>query len=423
MKIPASALNPLQIAYIIGRTHYLPLGGVGMHDFRVFRGNLDSILLQESLTILVQKHAALRTLIDIDEFTQSTREKGTINFTEINFRDLSYENATLQANQFIDSHSHYLHDLADSPWHIWLILLPEHIGCDYNSILLTSFDALILDGYSISILLEELFDHYHNALCNSYQMESAVIETNKSQQSEFDFYKNKQEDVFFWQEKIRTMTNTLDFPWKRDLESIKTSKYARKTVFIKKQHWDVLRSIATQESLLPNALLNSIVLEALAEQSNSNHIYAAIPISFSLYQNQLSNHSTVIPIGYHKRDDKSFFESAHEIQRDTLDALEHVSFSGIEIARLICDQVKTSIPFPIVLTNGLSWRLPPHRDYIDYYSGQTQTPQVAMDIRLSFSHAKELVIDIDYAIEAIDLNVIDVLLTSIQDRICQFSLL
>lgn len=422
MKMSSAPLTALQIAYIIGREYYLPLGGVGMHDFRVFRGSLDSKLLQGCLEVLVEKHTALRTMIDTKGFTQTILENGSVNYTEINFRDLAYEDAFLKAHQFTDLYSHYLHDLTLPPWHFWLIQLPECNHCNYNSILLASFDALILDGYSISIILEELFDHYHHALCNTPLKQNETSEARQSPLLKANFYENKQEDILFWQDKIKSMPHGLDFPWSTDLEAIKTSRYGRATISISKRHWDSLVLIAAQQSLLPNALLNGIVLEVLSEQSNSDYIYVAIPISFSLYQHELSNNSTVIPIGYHHSKDNSFFEKVDKIQSDTFDALGHISFSGIEIARLICDQIKTSIPFPIVLTNGLSWRLPPHNDYLAYYSGQTQTPQVAMDIRMSFSHAKDLVIDIDYAIEAVELKVINTLLTSIKNRICQLSL-
>ena len=422
MKTSNNFLNPLQIAYIIGRTHYLPLGGVGMHDFRVFRGKLDGQSLQKSLRILVEKHVALRTMIDGGSFTQTILEKNDTNFTEIDFSNLTPEEAELKTNQLIELYSHHVHDLTNSPWHIWLIQLPECSHYSWKSILLTSFDALILDGYAISIILEELFYHYNNITYSVHKEINSLTKINKTQPSKINIYENNIEDETFWKNKIKTMGNTVSFPWKKDLESINSSRYNRRTATIDKQCWDKLSLIAAKQPLLPNSLLNGIIFDSLSNLTNNTPLYVAIPISLSLYQDCLSNHSTVIPIIYDQTENKSLFNRVSKIQSDTFEALEHISFSGIEIARLICDQIKTSVPFPIVLTNGLSWRLPPHEDYINYYSGQTQTPQIAMDIRLTFSHNKDLVIDIDYATEAIELAVIDSLLISIKnsiESICQ----
>lgn len=404
MNINNGQLSPIQIAYIIGRTHYLPLGGVGMHDFRVFNGDLDGQILHKCLLILVQKYAALRTLIDADSFSQKVLPQGAVQLTEICFRDKSRVEAVREAGRLIAQYEHYVHALKSPPWQLWLIQLPDgEVGAD-KSMLMVSFDALILDGYAISKLLSELFEHYDMACLGLLEEKETTPMIGAL--SEIDFFENKPEDAVYWQQKVQTMTQEMDFPWLKPLASIICSKYKRQTKVIDQQDWQHLSQIAAKQGILPNALLNGIILQALAAQNEGGRVYVAVPVSLSLYQEHLSNHSTVLAITYEGAEEDSFFDRVKVLQAETFDALAHISFSGIEIARLICDQMKTSVPFPIVLTNGLSWQRPPRREYIRYTSGQTQTPQVAMDVRSSYAHEGHLLIDVDYAVEAVSEEVV-----------------
>ncbi len=418
MNMPNGLLSPLQIAYIIGRSHYLPLGGVGMHDFRLFKGHLDGQRLKRCLALLVKKYEALRTLINAEAFTQTILSSGEAQYTEICLRDWPVAAARQEAERLIERHTHYVHDLKRPPWHFWLIQLPEGQAHENRSILMISFDALILDGYAISTVLVELFEYYDDAslaaastLANSHGMTGGM--------ADIDFFANKPEDALFWHSKVQAMTQTIDFPWQRNLETIVCSEYKRATLRIDEQDWQGLSTMAAQQGLLPNALLNGMILSALAAQNNGGELYVAIPVSLSLYQQGLSNHSTVLAITFAAHEEALFFDTIAALQAQTFEALGHISFSGIEIARLICDQVKTSVPFPIVLTNGLSWPRPPRKEYLRYVCGQTQTPQVAMDVRASYSDTGDLLIDIDYAEEALSLAVIDGVLAAITALACQ----
>ncbi|MBP6116064.1 MAG: hypothetical protein KA498_05460 [Neisseriaceae bacterium] len=406
MNVSDGSLSPLQIAYIIGRTHYLPLGGVGMHDFRTFKGQLNGQQLQNCLALLVQKHAALRTLINADTFTQTVLEQAEVQYTEIDLQGLPHGEARNQTAALMAQYSHYVHDLKRPPWHFWLVQLPEG-AAEGNSILMISFDALILDGYAISALLLALFDDYDEAIGQLGTAQKAGVAHVSNGLANIDFFANKPEDALFWQNKIQALTQTIDFPWQTDLEAIVRSTYGRVTLGISSADWAGLSKRAAQHGVLPNALLNGLILAALAAQNNNGSLYVAIPVSLSLYQQGLSNHSTVLAITHDAHAGTSFFEQVAALQAQTFEALAHISFSGIEIARLICDQIKTSVPFPIVLTNGLSWQRPPEKPYLRYDSGQTQTPQVALDVRASYAAAGDVLIDLDYAEAALSLRVVE----------------
>nr|ELR5037811.1 hypothetical protein [Providencia stuartii] len=150
--------------------------------------------------------------------------------------------------------------------------------------------------------------------------------------------------------------------------------------------------------------------------SEREDIYVGLPISFSIYNKELSNLSTIIPL-YYRINDDSLVNNAKNIQSDTMNGLSHVSYSGIEIARELCSKFKNSIPFPIVITNALSWKVEPYDSSFYYHSGLTQTPQVALDIRIQLTNTRNLSIDFDFAVSAISESLINDLMLLINKEI------
>ena len=45
----------------------------------------------------------------------------------------------------------------------------------------------------------------------------------------------------------------------------------------------------------------------------------------------------------------------NRLQTEVLEGLQHLSFSGVDLARLLFEKVGTAPVLPIVITNGLSW--------------------------------------------------------------------
>ena len=150
----AKPLSSLQQAYLLGRSEQWPLGGVAMHDFRVFRGRLDPQRFCQRLSELVDYFAALRTVIDVEKQQQSVLPALQPHLEQIDLTLLSAQEAEHQVNQLRHRYQQIRHDPALPPWKIILVALPE----ENEYCVLTSFDALILDGQGISRIIARLFD-------------------------------------------------------------------------------------------------------------------------------------------------------------------------------------------------------------------------------------------------------------------------
>ncbi|MEK6213063.1 MAG: condensation domain-containing protein, partial [Vibrio fluvialis] len=158
-------LNGLQQAYLVGRSEHLPLGGVAMQDFRVYRGTVDADQLHARLVELVDTLPVLRTRIDDTTLTQWVSDERIVNWQHCDLRDRSRAQALSLAEALIEQVSHSRHDLSCSPWKVWLVSLPEAepdtLATDaFRHIVLTSFDALISDGHSIAYLLARMLENH-----------------------------------------------------------------------------------------------------------------------------------------------------------------------------------------------------------------------------------------------------------------------
>ncbi|MCG8157284.1 hypothetical protein JMY81_15620 [Brenneria goodwinii] len=405
------SLNKMQVAYLVGRMNYLPLGGVAMHDFREFRGDINIDIFTECLQKKVIKHSALRTIIDQTNFTQSLAEHGEVNLTVVDYRNSPRHEALKQAELLRAQVSHYKHDSGKSPWGVWLLKINKEQDTDFNTVIFFSFDGLILDGYSISLLINEVITGYMRLKSDRECDDEKTI--NKNIQNT-DFYLNKETDKTYWLEKI-TLLKPNKFPWRTPLERIPQSRYQRRGLAISREIWNEITKYSKKSGVFPNSLINTIVLRALCKLTNNASFYVGLPVSFSLYQNELSNNSTVIPLNYTECN-RPLLEAAKDIQTETMNGLFHISFSGVEIARNLCVQFKTSIPFPIVLTNALSWVAAPYYSDFYYAAGLTQTPQIGLDIRIYLSSQETLLIDIDFAEEAVSEDIVKQLLAVIQEQ-------
>ena len=152
------SLTPMQKAYLLGKSKMFPLSQSSMHDFREFKGQMDAKTLAQRMSQLIELYSALRTVIDETQLVQRVESNIDV-MQHLKIYDFSHFNltqATIKLEMLREEYRHFSHDLSTSPWQIALIQLPE--SAETSSVVLTSFDGLIIDGYSISVLLDQLFN-------------------------------------------------------------------------------------------------------------------------------------------------------------------------------------------------------------------------------------------------------------------------
>ncbi|MFP7608072.1 amino acid adenylation domain-containing protein [Serratia quinivorans] len=401
-------LTPLQQAYLLGRSEQWPLGGVAMHDFREYHGlRLDLAQLETRLRELVQHYAALRTCIDPQRFTQHVRPEATLNLDRQDLRALDHQAAQQRLADLREHYSHQRHDPAQPLWRIVAIQLPEMqdvAGNPCDSVIFTSFDALILDGQGISSVIARLFDDA--TLPPIAPTSPPAIATAEQRQA----------DAAYWQAKLQDITTPSALPWRTPLANIKSSRYRRANLTLPREVLKQFSRLGSAHALLRNSSLSALILDTLAQWTTDGELCVGVPVAFPAADGSLSNASTFVAVRY-TRLGGSFVSRAQALQDDVLGALDHLTFSGVDLARQLQSHSQGSPALPVILTNCLGWETLPTHAPVRYFDGVTQTPQVAIDIRLTQDADKNLLLCVDYAEQALDGEQVQAMLDALQRRV------
>jgi len=402
-------LTALQQAYLLGRSEQWPLGGVAMHDFREYRGQrLDLARLETRLAELVRHYPALRTCLDPQRFTQRVRPETTLNLDRHDLRSLEHDAAQQRLAALREQYSHQRHDPAQPLWRIAAIQLPETQDATgrYDTLIFTSFDALILDGQGIATLIARLFD-------DAPLPPIAPVSPPAAAPAE-----QRQADAAYWQTKLQDVTTPSALPWRAPLANIKSSRYRRASLTLPRDVLKAFSRLGSAHSLLRNSALSAVILDTLAQWTTDGELCVGVPVAFPAAGGSLGNASSFVAVRY-SREGGTFVSRAQALQDDILGALDHLTFSGVDLARQLLNRSQGAPALPVILTNCLSWETLPAGAPVRYHDGLTQTPQVAIDIRLTQDADKNLQLCIDYAEQALDGEQVQAMLDALQRRVVQ----
>ncbi|MCU1717156.1 amino acid adenylation domain-containing protein [Pseudomonas sp. 5P_3.1_Bac2] len=401
--LPASAgkprrveqpLNALQQAYLLGRRSDHVLGGVAMQEFREYHGQIEPALLQARLQTMVKRHPSLRRRIDPERLVQWVSDEAEVNFEQIDLNHLSLPEALAELQRRRDDYAHALFDFSRSPWNISCFSLP-----DDSVRVFARFDALIVDGRSIGALLLELLDGVVEP--ELPPVEAAVPEQLAEQRKSASRY---------WRSKLQGLRPGPRLPWRVALEQIQQSRYARLSQVVPRAQFVALTKLGARQQLFKNSVVMALALEVLSHWLSEGDLLVAVPVA-PPPSAALANHSSFIALNW-ARSDAEFIQRAAALQVDVMQGLEHLAFSGVDLARLLYDGQNPGPVFPVVITNGLSWPAASASSPMQWVDGLTQTPQVALDLRFSATAQGDLRVEIDYAREALDGQIVSAILQS-----------
>lgn len=405
-------LNALQQAYLLGRSEHLPLGGVAMQEFREYRGHVDFDALPRRLAEMVGRHESLRTRIDTLRLQETVSGGRTVNYRLIDLGDLACEDALRRVEALRDDYAHGIFDLDGPPWDVTAFRLPQApVPGGDTGVVFIRFDALIVDGRAIAALMVELFG---DAPPDDIARSDAPV-------AEPPAATIREADAAYWAKKLAGVEGPPQLPWLKPIETVKSSRYGRESLTVERERFAALARVGARQRLFKNSMLTAVILEVLSRWVSEGGLCVGIPVA-PQSAGPLGNRSSFIAVHWDRRSG-TFAERSERLQADVLEGLEHLAFSGVDISRLLMAAHPGNIALPVVITNGLSWPvLSPDRS-VRLSSGLTQTPQVAMDIRFSQDGAGHLILDVDYAREAIDtfvvrafLDAMDRAITAIVER-------
>ena len=388
-------LTPMQRAYLLGRTTQIPLGGVAMQEMLEYRGSLSAACIRRRLSKMVVKYPSLRKFVDSKSLKLHVSQCPQVNLNHVDLSQLETDNVEEELGRFRYTYSHAIFDLEQPLWNITTFTLP-----DAKTHVFARFDALILDARSIASLLVELFEG-----------EVPYIPHIESEPSAEDEQIKRNKDEKYWIDKLSTVEKSMRFPWHKPLDSISCSRYKRQSLEICKGSVKKLVRVGGKQGLYINTMMMSVAMEALSSHISDGKLCVAVPV-LPMISKSYSSESTFIALQWDANQNE-FLQRAKALQADTLEGLEHLAFSGVDLARALFDRCGPGPTLPIVITNGLSWPALSDNAPMTLQRGLTQTPQVAIDLRFVAQAGGAIMFSVDYASEA----VADELVKLILDRI------
>lgn len=396
-------LSALQQAYLLGRGTQMPLGGVAMQEFREYHGAMDPTLLRSRLAAMVQRHDSLRTRVDALKLVSYVSDETCINLEEVDLTSMSSQAALAHVDEYREAYAHTIFELDRSPWNVTIFHLP-----DDQLTVFVRLDALILDGRSIAALLVELFD---GLISDEPAAEAVPASVDQTCQ--------RKADAVYWKTKLTDVTGAPRLPWRVPLDQVRASRYERQSRQVPKAVFNAFCKLGARQRLFKNSALMALVMEVLSHWLDEGGLCVAVPVAPQT-GGAFANRSSFIAINRSEAP-STFTERAAKLQVDVLEGLQHLAYSGVDLARLLFESHGPGPVLPVVITNGFSWPVLAADSLMQLQGGLTQTPQVAMDIRFWTNAEGALVLDIDYAREVLDPVVVHDILDALEKAISQIS--
>ena len=380
-------LTPIQQAYWVGRGQGMTLGGVSTHlYFEIEAIELDISRLTRAWHRLIDRHPMLRTIVSASGTQHVLKHVPSYTIQTIDLKGIQpimqekriEELRTVLSHQVLQSDQWPLFDIR-------AVLLSEK-----RMYLLLSFDSLIMDGRSRSLIFTEWEQLYHNPDANLPEMQSSfynyILQHEALKQGE-----SYQKDADYWRQRLPSFPPAPEIPFTRKLTEITQSRFSRFEDHLDPSVWGTLKEQAEKRGLRPTVVVLAAFLETLRLWSSGSGMTINLTIldqaaRTSEFESIVGNFTSSLVLAIDQDRQSSFEKLVYQLQNQLKSDIQHSSFSGVEVIRELIKQRGNDLGamIPIVFTSQLSadsrrgGRNPMAWLGESHYA-ITQTPQVCLD--------------------------------------------
>ena len=374
-------LNDVQQAYWVGRTNAFELGSIATHVYEEFESkNLDRVRLQNAINKLIQRHEMLRAIILGSGEQILLPEVPIYELQIIDLRGKTEEITKQKLQEIRDEMSHQV-----LPAHKWpLFEVRATIFNDDVVRLHISLDMLIVDLFSMSVLIRELILYYSKPELQLPPLELSFRDyvLAEKQLVETESYKRAKD---FWLEQIDTLPAGPEIPYVKPLSSIQKAFFRRRQATLANTQWENVKSTAQKNALTPSVVLLTAYALVIASWVKNPRFTIDMTLFRRLPLHQQVNEivgdfTSVVLMEMDFNSRCTFMAYAKQVQRKMYQNLDNTYFSGIEFLRELAARQKGKhrTLMPVVFTSGLG---------LDLYGGLNadELPRDVANILDSFS--------------------------------------
>ncbi len=326
-------ITDIQMAYLMGRSSSVELGGGSTHIYYEVRQPLDHVRLNRVWDRLVRRHPMLRAVV-MDDGRQRILEDITgYDIAVEDLREMTPREQEKRIARERDRMSHYVFDPSQWP----LFEIKGFILADENIHLCISLDPLVADAFSMVILSREVSDLYLDP-----DMELEPLE--------FTFrdymlaYQELKASPLYLRDKNYWLDQLDDFPMppalalRCDPATVENPRFNALNHQFSREEWKNLKKQAREHQVTPAALLCTAYAEVLAFWSNQPRMSINLTVfnRFPFHPDVdklVGDFTSLILLGMDLGDTTSFWQRVRKVQDVLFEGLEHRHYDGVEFIR------------------------------------------------------------------------------------------
>jgi amino acid adenylation domain-containing protein len=416
-------LTDIQQAYWIGRAGFLELGYVSTHRYvEVESVDLDLERFSLAWQQLIDRHDMLRAVVLPDGQQQILKEVPPYEMEVLDLRGQDREGveASLEAVRHRMSHQ----VLPSDRWPLFEIRA-SHLN-HRRFRLHFSFDALILDIWSRSILFRDWAKFYKNPKAAVEPLELSFRDYVLAEETlrHSELYQRSQE---YWFARLSTLPPSPELPLAKKPKVVTIPRFERHRAKLGPETWLRLKSRAAHTGLTPSGALLAAYAETLKVWSKNPRFTVNLTVFNRLplhprVNDIVGDFTSVTLLAVENSLQGTFKARALRLQQQLWNDVDHRYVSGVEVLR---EQAKRRggtprAEMPVVFTSGLTHdarrRDPNPMSWMgEVVYSITQTPQVWIDHQV-FEESGALVFNWDAVAELFP----DGMLEAMFDSYCLF---
>ncbi|WP_203226074.1 non-ribosomal peptide synthetase [Novosphingobium pentaromativorans] len=373
------ALTPVQQAYWLGRQQLVALGEVACHAYVELRATrFDPARFASGWRQAIDRHPVLREVIDTDGVQRVL--DGEIRFA-IEPIDVSHLSPSQAETEVADIRRKMSHQLL-SPDRAPLFDVRVTRVADEDWRIHMSFDALILDGESINLLLAEVFAvHAGQALtpAPALTFRDHVIAQARNHTA-------RMRAEAYWRSRIETLPPAPALPLAVSPSQLRDHRFGRRAACLSPTVWSRMKRYAADAGLTPTNLLLTAYAEVVATWASEDDFTLNLTVGNRPdgFEGVLGVFTTLLPLEIRGARRGSFRERASAQGRQMATDLDHMAFGGVEVQRLKAQAAGDPEAglLPVVFTSVIGETDVTLPEGVTVAHAITQTPQTWLDCKV-----------------------------------------
>lgn len=401
-------LTEIQQAYWVGRRETFELGNMASQAYWEFESyGFELERLNLTWQKLIERHDMLRTVVLSDGQQQILKQVPPYQISVLDLRGKDTETITMELETIRQQMS--FQELLTDKWPLFEVKATCFDNQRFR--LHIKFDLLIVDGWSLQILMREFSTLYENPNATLTPLELSFRDyvLAKVALQKTTRFKRDQD---YWYNRIPTLPPAPELPLAQKSQSLTQHQFARLTTKLKPEVWLRFKKRTMQADLTPSMALCAAYTEVVSAWSKTSRFTITV-----LYFNRLplhpevnhivGNFSSTILLEADNLSEQSFETRAKHLQKQLRSDIQHNLISGVqvlrEINRLQSNISNATIPitFASILDNQNSRRRENIAELtqINQVYGSLQVPQVLLDHQVYEDTNGALVLNWDFVDE------------------------